>query len=304
MDNVVMLFACLIIGMLLRWTNRVPDNAPASINAFIIHVSLPALTLLQLHSIRVDPDLFYAVLMPWLLFVASALLFGLVGLVLALPHPTTGALAVVAGLGNTSFMGLPMIEAFYGREGMPTGIVIDQLGTYLVLSTIGIVLICFYAGERVSGREVGRRIISFPPLIALVVAVLLIPVDFPGWAASALGRLGATLAPLALVSVGLQLRFSALHGNRGPLAMGIGYKLVLGPLLLMLLYGFGLGLRGPTTQVTLFEAAMAPQVGGSIVAIQYGLNPQLISLMVGIGTVLSFITLPLWWHALQIFSLG
>ena len=44
---------------------------------------------------------------------------------------------------------------------------------------------------------------------------------------------------------------------------------------------------------------MAPQIGGSIVAIQYGLNAPLISLMVGVGTVLSFITLPIWWHIFE-----
>ncbi len=110
-----------------------------------------------------------------------------------------------------------------------------------------------------------------------------------------LTRLGGTLAPLALVSVGLQLRLGLLPGNRVPLAMGLGYKLVLAPLLMMLVYVGAMGLGGTTTQVTLFEAAMAPQVGASIVAIQYGLDAQLISLMVGVGTVLSFMTLPIWW---------
>ncbi len=304
MDNLVMLFACLVIGMLLRWSKRAPENAHVSINAFIIHVSLPALTLLQIHAVRLDPALLYASLMPWLLFAISALLFATVGHLLRLPRATTGALAVVGGLGNTSFVGLPMIEAFYGPEGMPVGIVIDQLGTYLVLSTVGILLICFYADGAVSGREIGKRILTFPPLIALVLAVLLLPVSYPAWASSMLGRLGGTLAPLALVSVGLQLRLGALRGNRGPLLMGIGYKLVLGPLLVLLVYAGWLGLRGGTTRITLFEAAMAPQVGGSIVAIQYGLNAQLISLMVGVGTVLSFVTLPLWWRAFQALGLG
>jgi predicted permease len=41
---------------------------------------------------------------------------------------------------------------------------------------------------------------------------------------------------------------------------------------------------------------MAPQIGASIVAIQYGLNAQLISFVVGIGTVVSFLTLPIWWN--------
>jgi len=303
MDNVIMLFACLAVGMALRWGKRVPENAHTSINAFIIHVSLPALTLLQMHSVVLDPALLYAALMPWLLFAASAILFWAVGRLLRLPRTTIGALAVVGGLGNTSFMGLPMIEAFYGPGGMPTGIVVDQLGTYLVLSTVGIMLICFYSEGAITRQEIARRIVTFPPLIALVLAIALIPVAYPGWAVSVLARLSGTLAPLALVSVGLQLKLGALRGNRGPLAMGIGYKLVLGPLLMLLLYVGGLGLRGPTTQITLFEAAMAPQIGGSIVAIQYGLDAPLISLMVGVGTVLSFVTLPLWWNLFQVLGL-
>jgi predicted permease len=300
MDNIVMLFACLALGMVLRWSQRVPDNAHTSINAFIIHVSLPALTLLQVHAVRLDPALLYAVLMPWLLFMASAALFWMVGSTLRLPRTTTGALAVVGGLGNTSFIGLPMIESFYGSSGMPIGIIIDQLGTYLVLSTIGILTICYYSEVAVSPRELAKRIATFPPLIALVLAAALMPVSYPEWVASVLSRLGGTLAPLALVSVGLQLRLGALRGNRGPLAMGLGYKLVLAPLLVTLVYVGFIGLSGPTTQITLFESAMAPQIGGAIVATQYGLNAQLISLMVGIGTMLSFVTLPLWWNVFSI----
>jgi malate permease and related proteins len=53
------------------------------------------------------------------------------------------------------------------------------------------------------------------------------------------------------------------------------------------------------TQVTIFEVAMAPQIGGAIVAMEHKLDPPLITLMVGIGIPLSFITLPLWWYVLQ-----
>ena len=300
MDNIIMLFACLAIGMGLRRFNRVPEHAHISINAFIINVSLPAVTLLQIHAVRLDQSLLYAALMPWLVFAASALLFWYLGRMLKLSRATTGALAVLGGLGNTSFIGLPMIESFYGVTGMPVGIIIDQLGTYLVLSTIGILLICFYSDSTVSNREIVKRIATFPPLLALFIALALVPVSYPGWVISVLSRLAGTLAPLALVSVGLQLRLGELAGKRASLALGLSYKLVFAPLLILLIYAGVMGLRGTTAQVTLFEAAMAPQIGGAIVATQYGLDAQLISLMVGIGTILSFLTLPLWW---RVFSL-
>jgi predicted permease len=44
---------------------------------------------------------------------------------------------------------------------------------------------------------------------------------------------------------------------------------------------------------------MAPMIGASIVAQEHKLDPQLITLMVGIGIPLSFLTLPVWWYALQ-----
>ena len=66
------------------------------------------------------------------------------------------------------------------------------------------------------------------------------------------------------------------------------------------LYGI-LGTAEETTRVTLFEAAMGPQIGGAIVAVQHGLNPPLVSLMVGLGISLSFLTLPLWSYALHHF---
>ena len=90
-----------------------------------------------------------------------------------------------------------------------------------------------------------------------------------------------------------------LAGRRELLATGLGDKLVVAPLLILVLSAGLIGLRGRTTEVTLFEAAMPPQIGCSIVAIQYGLDARLISLMVGIGTVAAFLTLPAWWRAFE-----
>lgn len=298
MANIVLLFACLVIGMVLHRVGRLPDNAPATINGFIIHVSLPALILGSLHGMDLQPDLLGVAAMPWILFGIGATLFRWLGRLLGLSRPTTGALIMLGGLGNTSFIGLPMIESYYGTRYLPTGILIDQFGTYLVLSTVGIVVACLYSDAVTSRREIAWRIARFPPLLATLLALALMPVSYPDWLEAVLHRLGGTLAPLALVSVGLQLRFATLRGNGTALAMGLGYKLVLGPLLLAMLYVGMLGQAGETLQVTLFEAAMAPQIGASIIAIQHGLNPPLVTLMVGIGTLLSFVTLPVWWTLL------
>jgi predicted permease len=299
MGNIILLFICMLIGMALRSSGRFPDNAHVVLNTFIITISLPALTLLQIRSIPLQASVFYAVAMPWLLFIAGTGFFWSVAKAMRLAPQTTGGLMLSAGLGNTSFVGLPMIEAFYGAGGMAIGILIDQLGTYLVLSTVGVVIAALYSTGKTSPREIATRVCTFPPFLALVAALLFLPFDYPNWLTDILGRLGSTLAPLALVSVGYQLRFDQLSGTRIPLAIGLAFKLVIGPLLLVLIYVKLLGARGNVVQIALFESAMGPQIGAAIVAIQHGLDPPLITLLVGIGITLSFLTLPLWWYVLQ-----
>ncbi len=276
-----------------------PEGAPAVLNSYVINIALPALTLYYVHRMDIVPNVAYSVAAPWLMFVIGAVLFHFVGKALGWKRETVGGIILVGSLANTSFVGLPMIESFYGAEHMGLGIIIDQLGTYLVLSTLGILLAAVYSVGRVSIASVSRRVLGFPPLLALILALGLQSITFPETLELVLERLGSTLAPVALVSVGYQLRLDQVAGRAIPLAVGLTFQLVIGPLIVMgFLFGV-VGFSGISAQVTIFELAMAPQIGAAIVAMEYKLDAPLVTLMVGLGIPLSFLTLPLWWMALQ-----
>lgn len=84
------------------------------------------------------------------------------------------------------------------------------------------------------------------------------------------------------------------RGSLGELLAGLGFKLVFGPALVAALLVGGTGATGRGAQVVVFEAAMGPRIGSAIVAIQHGLNPRLVTSMVGIGIPLSLSTAALW----------
>ena len=296
MNNLILLVLCFIAGMLLRRFRRMPDNAPATLNSFIIHVSLPALTLLYIHELHISGDVVLIAAMPWLVFGLSAGFFLLVGRWLHLPRATVGALMLVGGLGNTSFFGVPMVEAFYGKTGIPVAILIDQLGSFFALSVLGITVAGIYSSGRPTVKEIAKRIVLFPPFIALIVALLLIPVNYAEWFTVILKRLSDTLAPLALMSVGMQLRMGHIAEHKRNLALGLAFKLLLAPLAIYLLYVELIGAHGPAIQVTMFEAAMPPMIAAAIVANQHELDPPLVNLMVAVGIILSFFTLSGWWY--------
>jgi hypothetical protein len=299
MNNYVLLAACILFGVLLRRSGRLPANAAASLNGFVIHISLPALTLTYVHGLKLNTDLIPPALMAWVMFALGCGFFWLVGRALRFSRATTGGLMLTGGLANTSFIGLPMIETFYSPQFLGLGILIDQLGSYFVLSTLGILVASLYAsGRSVSARAVVRRIALFAPFQAFVLALLLMPLDYPTWLDELLKRLGATLVPIALVSVGYQLQLSHVQGRALALTVGLLFKLVIAPTLILLLFVRWLSGDGQVLNVTVFEAAMAPMIGASIVAIDHELDPPLVTLMVGLGIPLSFLTLPVWWRLL------
>lgn len=122
-----------------------------------------------------------------------------------------------------------------------------------------------------------RRILAFPPFQAL-----------------ALDRLGRTLTPLALVSVGYQLQLGKLRSNARELSAGLLHKLALGPALASALFVLGLHGSGTVMQVAVFEAAMRLQIGAAIGAMEHGLNLRPVSPMAGIGIPMSLLTAAAW----------
>jgi predicted permease len=300
MNNYILLAACMLLGVLLHRSGRLPANAAASLNGFVVHISLPALTLAYVHGLKLNADLILPALMAWVMFSLGCGFFWTVGRALGFSRATTGGLMLTGGLANTSFIGLPMIETFYGPQFLGLGILIDQLGSYFVLSTLGILVASLYAsGRSVSAKAVVRKIALFAPFQAFVLALLLMPLDYPTWLDELLKRLGATLVPIALVSVGYQLQLSLVQGRALALTVGLLFKLVIAPTLILLLFVRWLSGDRQVLDVTVFEAAMAPMIGASIVAIDHELDPPLVTLMVGLGIPLSFVTLPVWWRLLE-----
>lgn len=299
MDNLILLVFCFAAGIILRLLGRFPANASAVLNSFIINIGLPAMALAYLNGLSLSTELLYAAAAPWVLFLLAIVILWPLCHGLGFPRRTTGCVILVGGLANTSFLGIPMIEAFYGPEWVSVGVVMDQLGSYIVLSVLGIALArVFAAGPGPSPRDIALKVLQFPPFIATIAGLLLMNTTYPVWLDGMLDRLAVTVAPLALISIGFQLRISDIGGKVAPLVVGLAYKLAVGPLIILVLLVLVAGGRGTVAQITVFEVAMAPMVGASIVAMENDLDPQLATLLVGLGVPISFITLVAWRYIL------
>ncbi len=231
----------------------------------------------------------------------SWLIFGQLGPRLGWTKAQTGAIILTAGLANTSFVGFPLLEALIGSQAIQVGILVDQLGTFLTCSTLGILVAGLYqsGGEhRPSRRRILKNVILFPPFVILVLTsvVSFMGIAIPSALLSVAGKLAQTLVPLALFAVGYGLNINprAMGARLMPLGIGLSYKLILAPLFFLALYHFAFGARGEMVLVTLLESAMAPMITSAVIANEYELEGELANQMVGIGIILSLASVWLW----------
>lgn len=303
----VWILLALALGVALQRLRINAQRLAHLLNQYVLWISLPALTL----SMGVNMPLSWQILLP-----ASVAWGGFGGAWLWVQwgrrrfqwdEATTACLLLTSGLGNTSFVGFPLIRSLYGEEHLWIALLIDQPGSFLVLSTLGLMAATYYAQrntERFQASDMLKRILRFPPFISFALALGLNAVgwQWPALPGAALKALGATLTPAALIAVGLQLHLQATHKYRQAIVFGLAYRLGIAPLLALVVYGGFFALQGPLLGVSVLEAGMAPMITASIVAAGLGLNPPLASAMVSMGIGVSLVTVPLWFLLLQ--SLG
>lgn len=301
MDNFLLILMYLCIGVLARRIPKFTDDTPVVLNAFVLYIALPALILQKIPALQFSTALLIPAVVPWILLLIVVATVLLLSKLFGWSRDITAALLIVLPLGNTSFLGFPMIEAFFGGDHLPYALIYDQVGSFVALATYSTILAAAYSpsAEKATFKTISLKILTFPPFLALMLALLLRNVSYPPLFQALVDNLAQTLVPLIMVAVGFTLRFSLGEDRLSPLLSGIAIKLLLMPILV---YAgcYALGLEGKAVTVSVFEAAMPPMISAGAIAIMAGLAPRMVANLVGFGLLLSFLTLPIWYWVLSV----
>lgn len=302
MSNFIQIFLFLALGLLLQRIKRFPTHLYKVLNKVVLYVCLPAITLYHIPKIKWSNELLFPILSGWIGFLLALVFFHFLGRRLGWSNKLIGCLILTAGLCNSSFLGYPIIEALFGKKGLETAILVDQPGTFVVVSTLGVFVAAFYSKGSADALSILKKIILFPPFITFLVACLLnvLQYDLDTNVQSVLVKVGSLVTPLALLSVGLQLTFDRKSQHWQFLRLGLFFRLVVVPLVILVLYVFILKQHSEAIKITIMEMAMAPMITGAILASTYGLKPRLSSMMIGFGIPISFITLTIWYWILSL----
>ncbi|AWH19850.1 MULTISPECIES: AEC family transporter [Stenotrophomonas] len=293
-DAFALILAMLGLGMLFARLRALPETAPETLNKVVLYVCLPAAVLTYVPRLHLDASLLGLMATPWLLMLATWALVSLATRVFGFARDVHAVLLICVALANSSFIGYPMVRALLGDAALPYAVVYDQFGTFLLLSTFGLLVLARYSGDRPpTARQVLGRIARFPPLWALVFALLLMPAQPPAWIGTALKQLADAMLPLVMLAVGLSIQLRLRREELKPLAVGLLLKLLVLPALALPL-SWLLGMQGLMLQANVLESAMPTMITAAALAISHRLAPRLAAALVGYGIVLSLVTLPAW----------
>jgi predicted permease len=286
-----LVIAMLGLGKLFAHTRLLPENTPEVINRLVIWLLLPALVLKAVHGLEFRVELLVLVITPWLLALLTVLAVLGLSRLLGWRREISGCLLLCVALGNTAFLGYPMVEATLGHEALAYAVVYDQLGSFILLSSFGLVVVALYGGvARPTVLAVIRKIVTFPSFAALIVGLL--PWERPPLIEGLIATLAGLLVPLAMFAVGFQLKLVPSRAFALPLVVGLGLKLVLLPAAAWTIATLA-GADALVTAVNTLQAAMPAMITAGALATDARLAPELAAGLVGYGILISVLWLPL-----------
>ncbi|WP_415398377.1 AEC family transporter [Sulfurimonas sp. CS5] len=290
MENFALIFVAIFIGYIINKRDIFPKDTPIILNQFILYISLPAMALLQIPKLSFSFEVLIPIIIAWIVMGVSAIVIFYISKILKFSKNITGALMLVGVLGNTTFVGIPVIQAYFGNSALPYILMYDQLGSFIMLSTYGTFISVYYSStENVNIKAIAFKILTFPPFLSLLIALFFIGTTFHPLVISVLSSFASTIVPLALVAVGLQLRFKLPKEDLRPFFSALGVKLILSPIIAIII-SMIFSWESKAALVSIMEAGMGPMITAGAVASMAGLAPRLSSAIVGYGVLLSFLT--------------
>lgn len=290
------------------------EGISLTLNSLVINLAFPAVIFSIVPNMQLDTDVFIPFLSYWLLIPIVWGLSFFIAKQCHWPNDVRCVMLVLCICGNTAFLGIPMSRALLGEEALAYALLYDQLGSFLGVSILVTVIIAIEQSynDTINGHENGNgntsgkinvkkiiiKVLSFPPFAALLICLFLPVEELVAPIKGLLHAIGQLVVPATMLAVGLQFSVRLSREYYWPLAIILSVKMLLLPLLvwgsLWLANKWGLETHSLVISTTVFQTAAAPMVTAAALLSAARIATPLVSSALGIGTLLSFILLPIW----------
>lgn len=290
----------MLVGVLMRRTGLVQEEAFRGANNIVFYAGIPALCF---RSIAVC-DLSEIFDTPYLIYLALAILVLYAFAYLLVPRfcrddRRRGVLVQALFRSNDAVFGLPVAIALLGEENLS----LMALGIALcvpLFNTLGVIAMEHYRGGKASFGALALRILKNPVIISCIAgfAANLLNISLPDVLDTPLKGVASLAAPLAFILLGGTLSFRALHENRVALTIVCALRLIVIPALMIGVFLL-LGFRGEPIVVALIVFGAPVALTTYSMAVAMNADDTLAGALVAVSSVSSILTTFLFIFALK-----
>lgn len=278
----------ILLGVFLRQVDFLNQSDRDLLSKIVLYIALPAMIFMNLKDANISHDMTF---LPVLGIILSCIL-----LIIAYGYcriknyskRTTWTIMIAASIMNTGFIGFPVNLGVFGNVGFLHAIFYD-LSTSALVVIYGIILAKEFGGNR---REVIKKAVFFMPLWGVIFGLIfnIFNIQLFYVADSILNYFSQATIPLIMLSIGLSLDFKNIKDYLSDSLAVAVIKLVFAPAIMFALLVF-FKVNGMAFNVAMIEAGMSTAGNALVLAIEYGLDADLMGSAIFTNVILSVFTL-------------
>jgi predicted permease len=292
----ILLMAVIIgIGAVIGYRQPLAADSRQLMITIIVNVAMPCIILDGVFQTPIDDRLMLQIFVIFTVSVLLNCLGILIGWLGARTLPLSAKkrreLAILSGLGNTGFIGLPLCAALFGPKGALLAAVFDA-GLDFVMWTVAVMMLQEKGAFSLKGLKAMVNI----PMIAIVVglASAMTGLTPPEPVKQLAGTLAKLASPLAMMYIGMLLPLLLRNKPQVSLPLlgvPITFKLFVFPLSAALLLSV-LHVDAEITRVAVVQVAMPTLAMASILFARYAADEEMGAMTTVFSTLLALLTIP------------
>lgn len=303
-QSIMIITFMIMIGALLAKTNPLSDETRRVFIQIIVNVAMPCIILSSIFHVEMDDKMFKMIALVFGLSIIINLVGIGIGFLFAwLFHRDSNKLreiAILSGLGNTGFIGIPLCAALLGPKGALFAAIFDA-GVDVTIWTVGVIML---QKNRSFALQTLKSMVNIPTA-AIVVGLLAAYFQLkpPGIIIELTDRLAVLAAPLAMFYIGMMimtLQRGHIRRSVSHIWVPIAVKLIILPVASIFMIHF-FSLNTVVIQTVLIQSMMPTITLASILFAKYSADEQMGALTTIFSTLLGLVTIPLMVYVMSLF---
>lgn len=260
-----------------------------SVSTTALYLMTPPLIFRNFYNVKLDAKYLNILIYSLALTISIILIVMLIARFRKYDSTKTSALIASTAFMNNGNYGAPLMLFAYGEVGFQYAVAIMILHT-IVMSTLGLY---YTAKGRFSAKQSFVSVLKMPVVHALFLGIIwqYLNLPLPQNIYNAISLVADASIPLVMIVLGMQLAEMKIFNVRwGVTSLGLFLRLIVSPLIAYMITLI-LPVEPLLAKVMIVLGAMPSGAIMVIYSIEYDCDPQLVSSITFIGTILSIFTL-------------